>query len=274
MPGYANLRSGCRRSTRRLSNGPLPERPGGHLQIPLPDEQADLNRCGINRDYDEQVGCVILIPDDSFVGPPMEEGVGLDNVVLLDEGAASVCEGLAELFEAVEGPVGDRFIGQRPEPLGWLELRGIGRQEAERDAVGRLELVADMPAGIIDHEHDRGAPASTDGFCEGIENALEERHVDAAGEPPFDGTGGWPYEAIEVEPLVLVMADREGALAPLRPDPAADRLQAEAMLVEGPDLDRPAGRPAPCRRYRAAEFFLNRPCVAASAALACRGRGR
>jgi hypothetical protein len=50
-----------------------------------------------------------------------------------------------------------------------------------------------------------------------------------------------------VQPLVSVMAERNRSLAPGCPDPAADWLQAEAVLVLRPDLDRPVGMRRPGR---------------------------
>ena len=45
-------------------------------------------------------------------------------------------------------------------------------------------------------------------------------------------------EGGDVQPLVAVVAKRDGPLTLGRPDPAQDRLQADAVLVGGPDLDR------------------------------------
>ena len=45
----------------------------------------------------------------------------------------------------------------------------------------------------------------------------------------------------DVAPLGAVMAEGDRPLAKGRPDPAADRLQAEPVLVFRPDLDRPVG---------------------------------
>jgi len=44
-----------------------------------------------------------------------------------------------------------------------------------------------------------------------------------------------------VQPLIAVVAEGDRPLADGRPDPAADRLQAKAVLVLCPDLDRPVG---------------------------------
>ena len=50
--------------------------------------------------------------------------------------------------------VGQRLVDQGPEMLGRLEFGGIGRQELEADAVGNRQILGDMPAGAIEHEHD------------------------------------------------------------------------------------------------------------------------
>ena len=44
-----------------------------------------------------------------------------------------------------------------------------------------------------------------------------------------------------MQPLVAVVAEGDGPFADWGPDPAVERLQAEAVLVLGPDLDRPVG---------------------------------
>jgi hypothetical protein len=49
-------------------------------------------------------------------------------------------ERVGEFAEGGEGLVGDGFVGERPEVFGRLEFRGVGRQEAEPDAVGNLQL--------------------------------------------------------------------------------------------------------------------------------------
>ena len=44
-----------------------------------------------------------------------------------------------------------------------------------------------------------------------------------------------------MQPLVAVVAEGDGPFADWGPDPAAERRQAEAVLVLGPDLDREVG---------------------------------
>src|SRR3954452_20805653 len=49
---------------------------------------------------------------------------------------------------------------------------------------------------------------------------------------------GWLHEGGDVQPLVAVVAKRSRLLPLGAPHPAQDRLQADAVLVRGPDLDR------------------------------------
>ena len=118
--------------------------------------------------------------------------------------------------------------------LGRLEFRGVGRQKTEPDAVGRAQPRARMPTGAVEHQDDGLVGAGADRSSETIEHALEPRDIDAIGQPPLDRAGRRPHETIEIKPFVLVRADRHRALTAPGPNPPDERLQAEAMLVEGP----------------------------------------
>ena len=172
------------------------------------------------------------------------------------------------MVERGERSVGDGFVGERPQVLGRLEFRGVGRQEAEPDAVGDAQPLADMPAGAVEHQDDGLVRAGADCGGETVEHALEQRDIDAIGQLPFDRAGGWPHKTVEVEPFVLVRADRHRALAAPGPNPPDERLQTEAMLVEGPQLDRAAGRLGLGRVHRGGEVFLKASCTSGPAALA------
>ena len=140
------------------------------------------------------------------------------------------------------------------------------------EAFGHDQLFADMPSGIVEHHDDGLVLAGAGGAREGIEDGLEERHVDRIGDPPFHIAGRRAREGVEIEPFVFMVADGDGALSGPCPDAPGQRLQAETVLVESPDLDRLVGRPR--RVHRLAEFFLKAALSSAPAALACRGRGR
>ena len=215
---------------------------------------------------------VIPIPLESFVWPPMEVGVGFDDVGLIGEGGASSVEDIGEIVEGFDGLVGEGLVGERPQTLGRLEFGRVRRQEAQMEAFGYDQFLADMPSGVVEHHDDRLVLAGAGGAREGIEDGLEERHVDRIGDPPFHIAGCRAHEGVEIEPFVFMVTDGDGALSGLCPDAPGQRLQAETVLVESPDLDRPVGRPR--RVHRLAGFFLKTALSSGPAALACRGRGR
>src|SRR5215208_2966390 len=63
----------------------------------------------------------------------------------------------------------------------------------------------------------------------------EEGLRKAAAEIPDRLAAGRLHESGDVQPLVPVVAEGDRALAHRRPDPAPDRLQAEAVLILRPD---------------------------------------
>src|SRR3954467_178601 len=129
-----------------------------------------------------------------------------------------------------------------------------------------------MPASAVEHEDDVfvGAGAGLGG--ERRQQRAEQRGVDAIGDEPHNLAGGGPDEAVQIEPLVAVVAAGGRTASARCPDLAQDRFQAEAMFIERPDLDRN-------RRFGALELddpglelFLNRAC-SYRLALGLAGRG-
>src|SRR3954466_1143729 len=84
---------------------------------------------------------------------------------------------------------------------------------------------------------------------------------------------GWLDEGGHIEPLVAVVAERDGPLAFWSPDPAQDRLQANAVLVRGPDLDRLARVLRPLLGDGLLQLFLNTSRSSGVAPAGWRGRG-
>jgi hypothetical protein len=130
-----------------------------------------------------------------------------------------------------------------------------------------------MPARIVEHENDAALAPRTGLAREAGEQGGEEGLGEARAEIPDRLAAGRLHEGGDVQPLVAVMAQRDRALADRRPNPAADRLQAEAVLVLRPDLDRPVG----VRRFGFGDSGIEPPlkaaCCSGVAARACRGRG-
>ena len=194
------------------------------------------------------------------------EGSGIELVTALGDGGA-------EFVQRGEMPIGDRLIHQRPEMLGGLEFGRVRRQEDQSDPLGDNQTLGSMPAGIVEHENDAALAAGAGLTGEGGEQFGEEGLREAAAEIPERLAAGRLHEGGDVQPLVAVVAEGDRPLADGRPNPAADRLQAKAVLVLCPDLDRPIGM----RRLGRSDSGIEPPLKAARcsgvAARGCRGRG-
>src|ERR687894_3044955 len=121
----------------------------------------------------------------------------------------------------------------------------MGRQEDEPDPVRDVQALGPMPARVVEHEDDAALAARAGLPREAGEQRLEEGLGEAAAEVPDRLAAGRLHEGDHVQPLVAVMAEGDRPLADGGPDPAPDRLQAETMLVLGPDLDGAVGMSRP-----------------------------
>jgi hypothetical protein len=201
----------------------------------------------------------------------MEVGVRLEGSRI--ELATAFGEDGAEVVQRGDMPIGDRLIHQRPEMLGRLEFGRVGRQEDEADPLGDGQVLGAMPAGVVEHEDDAALAAGAGLTGEEGEQFGEEGLGETAAEIPERLAAGRLHEAGEVEPLVAVVAKGDRPLTDGRPDPAADRLQAKAVLILRPNLNRPVGM----RRFGRSDSGIEPPLKAARcsgvAARGCRGRG-
>src|SRR3954465_15119960 len=130
-----------------------------------------------------------------------------------------------------------------------------------------------MPAGAIQDKDDKSVRAGSDRAGEGRQDRAEHRRVRRVGQEPHHLPGGRADEAMDIEPSEAMVSDRPRTLAPACPDPADDRLEPGAMLVERPDLHRAVrvgARQLSCTRAR--KPALNASWAAKSPS-ACRGRG-
>jgi hypothetical protein len=154
------------------------------------------------------------------------------------EGATALSLHCIEGCHIGEVPIREGLIGQRPEVLSRLELRGVGGQEEEMDAVGDLDLLPGMPAGAIEHEEDTSGRSSPHIARKGGEHLTEEDCLHGGQEPPLGLAGGGTDEATDVEPFVPLLDGCDRSCANWSPDPADEGQQADPMLIGGPELDR------------------------------------
>src|SRR3954471_1046606 len=204
--------------------------------------------------------------------PPFEEGMCFDLIRVVTEDAASLGKNLIEFLQRLEVFIDDWLIRQRPQAFGGLDLWRIRRQEHQSTSLRNLQIPGDVPARAVEHQDDVLVGTGADLGGERRQQRAEQRGVDTVGDEPHDLAGGWPDEAIKIEPLVAVMAAGGRTASARRPDLAQDRFQPEAVFVKRPDLDRN-------RRFGALEFgdagqelFLKRIC-SYRFALGLAGRG-
>ena len=66
---------------------------------------------------------------------------------------------LVELCDGCDVLVDDRLVDKRPKSFGGLQLRGVGWQINEANAIGDFEISWPMPPRIVEHEKDDAAQA-------------------------------------------------------------------------------------------------------------------
>jgi hypothetical protein len=79
-------------------------------------------------------------------------------------------------------------------------------QEHQFNALRNFQILGDMPARAVEHQDDVLVHAGTNLGGERGQERAEQRGVDAVGDEPHDLASGGPDEAVQIKPLVSVMA--------------------------------------------------------------------
>ena len=136
---------------------------------------------------------------------------------------------------------------------GGLEFGRIRRQEDQLEARGDLHQRADVIPRLVKHEDDPLGGTGAHRAGKRLQRHAHDRRVDARGELPLAAPRGRMHKGEQVEPLKAVLHPHAGPLPAPRPDRAHQRLEAESMLVAGPDLDVRGGMRRPHQRYLLAQ---------------------
>src|SRR3954471_7485566 len=179
--------------------------------------------------------------------PPFEEGMCFDLIRVVSENTATLGKNLIEFLQGLEVLIDDRLVRQRPQAFGGLDLWRVRWQEHQFNAFRNHQIPGDVPARAVEYQDDVPVGTGADLGGERRQQCAEQGGVDAIGDEPHDLAGGGPDEAVQIEPLVAVMATGDGAASTWRPDLAQDRFQSEAVFIERPDFYRN-------RRFGALEF--------------------
>jgi hypothetical protein len=220
---------------------------------------------------------VILIRPRSLsfpdaLGPPVEPGGGANQVGTRLEGDAARGLSVFEVVDAGEMAVDERGIGQGPEVLGGLELGRIRWQEEQMHVLGHAQFDACMPACLVQDEHNLFLGAGADLLGKGSQFDFEEGDAVRRRQMKDRAAGSRVDEPDEIAPVIAMLHRRAGPPPVEAPDLFEDRLQADAMLVDGPQLDTRLGEGGRDRLDDWPRLFLNAACCSGSART-CRGRG-
>ena len=178
-----------------------------------------------------------------------------------------------EAVDVIEATIGERFVDERPEMLGRLQLGAMRRLEYKADAVGNFEVLGPVPASVVQLKDDALFLPGAYRFGEIGEDMFEQLLIDGVGDVPHRLAGQRLDEAPNIKPFETMMSQRDGPLANGRPQLAYDRLQADAMFVHRPEFNVSLRMIAPLFFRRLFEFFLSASRSSSLAASGWRGRG-
>src|SRR5215218_2180723 len=189
------------------------------------------------------------------------------------EDPATVCDRAFQIGEGRKGAVRERLIQNGPEVLDGLKLGRVRGQVGEPEALRHNQVGRGVPAGAVEPEHDDAIP-SRPGLAR---KQGQQRRKERLGHPvrhvPEHLAGDRLHEGGDVQPLVAVVAEGDRPLTLGGPHPPDDRLQADAVLICGPDLDRLVRVLGSRVSDGLLELFLNVSHSSGVAAAGWRGRG-
>jgi len=141
---------------------------------------------------------------------------------------------LLQLIQGLEATVGNGLVRERPQSLAGLQLRRVGWQKHEVDALWHHHLSTLMPACSIQHQHDAPIRASANRLRKVREGKAEDLDSHRRQQEPKTLPCFWTKEAVHVEPFVPLLHANDWTLPFPCPDPPNDRPQPDTMLIHTP----------------------------------------
>jgi hypothetical protein len=168
--------------------------------------------------------------------PPVERCMACNHLWPRLQLAAALRLDRLELFYVTKMAISQDLIGQRPQPLGGLQLRGVRGQKVQMDSCRRLYLRAHMPARTVEHEEDLFPWSCADGVGKLSQSDHKRGNRHSGQEQPPCPARPRLHEGIEITPLVAMWHNRLWTLSAWAPDAAQDGFEPDAVLVGGPQL--------------------------------------
>ena len=130
---------------------------------------------------------------------------GADDLRLVLQQDTALDLGSLQFVERMKRPVGDALVGEWPQALTGLQVGRIGRQEEQMDAFGYHELLAAMPASLIEHQQHPLGGACADSLGEVRQGTHEHICSHCWQEQPFRLPRSWMHKTVDVEPLEAML---------------------------------------------------------------------
>ncbi len=195
---------------------------------------------------------------------PIAQANRHDGPGLVGERVPGVAAVIEDVVIGAEDAVGEPVVAHElPDIFDRVEFGRFGRQRHQGDVVGDIELVGEVPAGLVEQQNGMGARGH------GSRDFRQmQRHrggiaawQDEAGGAPLGRADG----AEDVGRASALIVRRRGSRPAPRPSPGDLVLLANPGLVLEPDLYRLARRVAPGDLIEArGEVFLNAAMASAS----------
>ena len=166
----------------------------------------------------------------------MEVCPGFELIAIQD--ATALGDDVLKIGKGREIPVGQWLVEDGPEVLGGLKLGGVWGQVGEPDPIRHNQVRFGVPAGVVELKHDDAIPSRPSLAGKQGQQRGKERLGHPVPDVPEGLAGDRLHEGGDVQPLIAVVTERDRPLTLGRQDPAQDRLQPDAVLIRGPDLNR------------------------------------
>jgi hypothetical protein len=118
-----------------------------------------------------------------------------------------------------------------------LQFGRVRRQKDEMQSFWKDELRTAMPPCPIKHNHKLFGRTSADAFGKVLQGQVHHLDIDPWQEQPNGVSRLRMHEAAHVHPLIACLHDDTRTRSFSHPDAAEQRLEANAMLIEGPEFD-------------------------------------